>query len=65
MSFNAGKPKLSGAERRKCEKQKQIAEGALLKKIPKVSTYFCAPTQPESACLALLYLPNLQRRKAC
>jgi len=49
VSFNAGKRKLSGAERRKFEKQKQIAEGALLKKIPKVSTYFCAHTQPDSS----------------
>jgi len=37
MSFNAGKRKLSGAGRRKIEKQKQTAEGELLKKIPKVS----------------------------
>jgi len=42
MSFNAGKRKLSGAGRRKIEKQKQTAEGELLKKIPKVSTYFSA-----------------------
>ena len=47
MSFNAGKRKLSGAGRRKIEKQKQTAEGELLKKIPKVSTYFSA--QPASS----------------
>jgi hypothetical protein len=46
MSANAGKRKLSGAGRRKMEKQKEALEGELLKKIPKVNTYFSA--QPHS-----------------
>lgn len=47
MSLNAGKQKLSGAKRRKLDKEKQTAEGELLKKIPKVTSYFSA--QPESS----------------
>ena len=47
MSLNAGKRKLSGATRRKLDKEKQTAEGELLKRIPKVTSYFSA--QPESS----------------
>jgi len=47
MSLNAGKRKLSGAARRKLNKEKETEEGILLKKIPKVTSYFLA--QPESS----------------
>ena len=35
--------KVSGAERRKREKQKEAAQSELLKKVPKLNTYFSAP----------------------
>ena len=58
MSFNARKRKLSGAGRRKIEKQNQTAEGELLKKIPKVSTYFSAQSASSSQMSSDLISPE-------
>jgi len=40
---DGGKKNLSGAEHRKREKQKKAAQSELLKKVPKLNTYFSAP----------------------
>ena len=50
--------KLSGAGRRKIEKQKQTAEGELLKKIPKVGTYFFAQSASSSQMSSGLISPE-------
>ena len=42
-SCDGGKKNLSGADNRKREKQKEAAESELLKKVPKLNTYFSAP----------------------
>lgn len=57
MSMNprdGGKKKLSGAERRKREKQKEVAESELLKKVPKLSTYFNVPQASATSRVLLL-----------